>query len=69
MTPGEVNDFMGRDVDIDEWMLGVQEYLLQKQGNLISDKKLVFVMESQRFRTLTSPSRDVTVIVCKIFQV
>ena len=63
LTPAQVNDFMGRDIDIDEWILHVKDYIFGKQGTLISDKKLVFVIESQRFRTISNPSRDISVIV------
>ena len=54
---------MARDIYIDQWILNVKKYIMDKDETLIADKKLVFIIESQRFRTVTNPSRSVTVMV------
>ena len=61
----EVNSFMDRSIDQDEWILHVKQYVKDKQAELIRDKKLIFVIESQCFRTPSNPTRDVSVIVSK----
>ena len=63
MHPEQYNSFMERDVYIDEWMGHVKQYILAKQGSLITDRKLLFVVESQCFKTVTMPSRELTVMV------
>ena len=63
MKPEDFKSFMARDIYIDEWILNVKKYIMEKEEKLIRDKTLVFVIESQRFRTVTNPSRSVTVMV------
>ena len=63
MAPQKVNEFMERKIDLDEWILHVKQNILDKDRQLIIDKKHIFVIESQSFKTFTTPSRTVTTMV------
>ena len=68
MSALEVNSFMEREIDLYEWILQVREYVKEKEASLISHRRLVFIIESQTFKTATDPSRDLTVMVSVINQ-
>ena len=63
MHPNMVEDFMSRNVDVNTWIQEVKSYVFEANGNLIADRKLIYTMESQTFKTNTDPARRVTVIV------
>ena len=45
------------------WIGGVKEYLKEMNDELIKNRKLLFFLESQIFRTNTEPKRLVSVMV------
>ena len=59
----DVEKFMSRLIDIDEWPLQVNQHLLHYNGDLLPDKGHIFIIESQQFRTVTTPIRHITVLV------
>ena len=64
MSSQKVNDYMNREVKIDEWAADVKRYLKDVKGNLLTEKKMIFLIKSQTFRTITQPRRCVSVMVC-----
>ena len=74
-TVSEVNEYILEDKEVNRWMAGVKEYLLDIHGDLISHKNLVFFLETQVFLTNTNPKRSISVVVrnfiifhCKIIE-
>ena len=75
-TVSEVNEYILDDKEVNSWMAGVKEYLLDIHGDLISHKNLVFFLETQVFLTNTNPKRSISVVVrnfiifhCKIIEI
>ena len=63
LTRSDVNAYILEDKEVNSWITGVKEYLLDVNGQLIMDKKLVFFIASQVFLTNTIPKRFVSVMV------
>ena len=63
MTSAEVNQFLTSDIDVDKFIAELKNYVLDVNDKLFSDKKMVFIIESQTFRTNTKEPRKVSVVV------
>ena len=63
LHPMDVNTFMSREVDVDEWSEEVKEYVWGVKGYVPSDKEVLYLIESQCFRMTSSPPRNLTVLV------
>ena len=63
LSASEVNAYLVEDKEVSTWITGVKQYLMEGNGQLISQKKLVFFIESQVFLTNTIPKRPVSVMV------
>ena len=59
----QVNEEHNDHKDVDSWIAGVKEYILEMNDELIKSKKLIFFMDSQIFRTHTNPKRAISVMV------
>ena len=63
LTLSEVNAHLLEEKEVNTWMAGVKQYMLDINGQLIIDKKLVFFIDSQVFLTNTNPKRPISVMV------
>ena len=63
MTSAEVNKFLTSDIDVDKFIAELKNYVLDVNDKLFCDKKMVFIIESQTFRTNTEEPRKVSVLV------
>ena len=63
LTASEVNSYLVEEKEVNTWMTGVKDYLLQVNGQLITEKNLVFFIETQVFLTNTNPKRAISVMV------
>ena len=63
MMSAEVNKFLTSDIDVDKFIAELKNYVLDVNDKLFSDKKMVFIIESQTFRTNTEEPRKVSVMV------
>ena len=63
LTASKVNAYMLEVREVNSWMIGVRDYLLQVNGELIQERKLVFFIDTQVFLTNTDPKRAVSVMV------
>ena len=66
--PYEVERQLNSTVDVDRWIMHLKSYVVAANTTLISDKKLVFVIEMQTFRTKTTPQRQLSVMVSDLLQ-
>lgn len=66
LSVAEVSSYILEDKEVNTWIAGVKDYLLDVNGDLICDEKLVFFIESQVFLTNTNPKRGVSVMVSNI---
>ena len=63
MSAESVKDFQGQEMIIPEWIGRVKKYVMQVQADLIQDREMVIMIESQIFFTYTKPSRQICVLV------
>ena len=68
MTSAEVNKYLTSDIDVDKFIAELKNYVLDVNDKLFSDKKMVFIIESQTFRTNTKEARKISVAV-SIFKI
>ena len=61
--PYEVESFLNRPIDVETWMSQVKSHVVSVNTGLISGKKKVFIVEVQAFKTNTTPSRQISVVV------
>ena len=64
MKPEHVQNFENAEVTIPKWIGRVKNYVMQVVPELVADKRMVFMMETQIFFTYTTPSRQLCVVVC-----
>ena len=63
MSAEHVKAFQDQEMLTPEWMGKVKKYVIEVQKDLIKDKEMVFMVESQIFFTYTTPSRELCVLV------
>ena len=68
-TSKRVNEYMEEMQDVSKWMAKLKYYVKAIEEDLIADKKLVFVIESQIFLTYTEPAREISVMVGIFFYI
>ena len=59
----QVKEYMDQHREVNGWIPVVKQYITDMNGELIPDKKLVFAVETQIFRTNTAPQRSLSVMV------
>ena len=67
LVSGQTNPHVLKYTDATTWIGDVKKYLLYVNGELVMDKNVVFVIESEIFLTNTVPQRAVSVMVRKFF--
>ena len=65
MSAENVKAFQDQEMLTPEWMGRVKKYVMEVQQDLIKDKEMVFMLESQIFFTNTRPSRQLCVLVSR----
>ena len=65
MSAENVKAFQDQEMLTPEWMGRVKKYVIEVQQDLITDKEMVFMLESQIFFTNTRPSRQLCVLVSR----
>ena len=63
MKADNVKTFQDREIEIQEWIGKVKNYVFQVQGELIQDRSMVFIIEAQIFFTHSTPSRQLCLLV------
>ena len=63
MTYNSVKCFHESEVISDTWLGHVKKFVLQFARDLIEDKSMLFIVQSQMFLTYTEESRTISVIV------
>ena len=63
LSISEVSSYMTEEKEVNTWIAGVKEYLLEVNGQLMTDKNLIYFIDSQVFLTNTNPKRAVSVMV------
>ena len=63
LSASEVTAYLFEEKEINSWIGVVKQYLLDVNGELIRDKKLIFFIDTQVFLTNTNPKRAVSVMV------
>ena len=58
-----MNVYMNRMIGVDKWMGEIKMYVHAVNPEMISDRKLVFGIETKIFLTYTEPARQLTVMV------
>ena len=69
LTIKDVNQHVNQPKEVMSWIGGVKEYLTEMNDELIKNRKLLFFLESQIFRTNTEPKRLVSVMVIIIHSI
>ena len=63
MTAENVRSFQDRQIQVHEWIGKVKNYVFQVQGELIKERSMVFLIETQIFFTHSTPSRQLCLLV------
>ena len=63
MSAEHVKASQEQEMLIPEWIGAVKKYVMQVQPDLIEDREMVIMIESQIFFTYTEPSRQICVVV------
>ena len=63
LTWENVKCFLNREIVIEQWISSAKNYLTQVQADLIEDRRMVFIIESQIFLTYTQPTRQLCFVV------
>ena len=63
MQQNEVENFLSRHIDIDEWKYLLHQYVSHINKDELCLRSQVFVIESQQFKTNSNPSRTISVLV------
>ena len=68
LMSSEVNEFLTSDIDVDKFIAELKNYVLDVNDKLFSDKQMLFIIESQTFRTNTEDPRKVSVVVSILYK-
>ena len=63
MKAENVKCFQDREIQAHEWIGNVKNYVFQVQGQLIQDRSMIFIIETQIVFTYSSPSRQLCFLV------